>query len=259
MEEKNILFKIKNIINNYPENVDSEFYLIEADKIDLKAMDSYPQKVIEVYSTCPRYKVLLQVKPDIERRKAVRIYPEGYPEEARIYLEPSGKINSKSTAIIKKTKEIIGGEKNELIIIRKIISWVSKNIIFDKNLAEKISAGTSNTNDALDVLKTLKGTCGEAVNLAIAFLRACKIPARYCEGYMVGGKHHAWLEVYFAKARWLPFDPQADSFRLVFSKNKYIKLFHGKDLADINVKIKDINIKVTPIDFFEIFQGGDQN
>src|SRR5262249_53364143 len=63
---------------------------------------------------------------------------------------------------------------------------------------------------ALWALEKKKGDCTEYTDLFVALCRACNLPARPCDGYvMVSGDtpKHAWAEVYFENFGWVPFDP----------------------------------------------------
>ncbi|MEW6774696.1 MAG: carboxypeptidase regulatory-like domain-containing protein [Bdellovibrionota bacterium] len=73
--------------------------------------------------------------------------------------------------------------------------------------------------DALNVLRTARGSCVGFTTLSIALLRSAGIPARYAHGYLPpgyewgitqdywgvktsGGGYHAWLELYYPDAGW---------------------------------------------------------
>ena len=72
------------------------------------------------------------------------------------------------------------------------------------------------------LFKSQKGYCVHFATAMVALLRSADIPARYVQGYGTGtpivgsvpqryavsqGDAHAWVEVYFPGAGWVPFDP----------------------------------------------------
>jgi transglutaminase-like putative cysteine protease len=66
---------------------------------------------------------------------------------------------------------------------------------------------------ALWALEKKIGDCTEFADLFLALCRANRLPARFCEGYLISDvakddtAKHDWAEVYFAKYGWVPFDP----------------------------------------------------
>jgi len=99
--------------------------------------------------------------------------------------------------------------KDEEETLRKCFDFVRKTLTF----------GPYDPNDpdhgAEWALQQRKGVCTEFADLFVALCRAEGIPARFCEGYLVGSplvtpKHaHAWAEVYTQKYGWVPIDPSA--------------------------------------------------
>lgn len=102
------------------------------------------------------------------------------------------------------------------------------------------------TATADDLLHSQKGVCQDFAHLMIAICRIHRVPARYVSGYHFVSdlqtrttnfeqSSHAWVEVYVPGTGWLGFDPTNDN-RV---DERYIKLGHGRDYADI-VPIKGI-------------------
>jgi len=118
------------------------------------------------------------------------------------YLEPTTFIQCKDRAIVKKAREITGGERNALKVVNLIKNWVYHNI-------EK--RPTLSIPSALDVLKVKVGDCNEHATLFVALCRSISIPSKLCAGivYSKGSfYYHAWSDVFVG--RWISVDPTMD-------------------------------------------------
>ena len=116
------------------------------------------------------------------------------------------------------------GKKSERRVVAAVTNWVASHTRY---------AYTSQ-NSAAQVLARHTGTCEGYTNLAIAMLRALGIPAQASYGWVTatpielrdgsgretiqwsrpgsGTELHAWLNVYFPRSGWVPFDPQLEKF-----------------------------------------------
>jgi len=115
------------------------------------------------------------------------------------YLSPTTFIQSKNELIVKKAREIIGGERDALEAVNLIKGWVYQNI-------EK--RPTLSIPSALDVLKMKVGDCNEHATLFAALCRSVGIPSKLCAGivYNQGSfYYHAWTDVFVG--RWISVDP----------------------------------------------------
>lgn len=118
------------------------------------------------------------------------------------YLKPDFNIESDNKEIIEKARQIAGGNKNPVIVSRKMMEWVYKNLEMRPVV---------NIPSALEVLHTRAGDCNEHATLLTALLRAVGIPARISVGLVyTRGKfyYHAWTEAYTGK--WITIDPTLD-------------------------------------------------
>jgi transglutaminase-like putative cysteine protease len=91
------------------------------------------------------------------------------------------------------------------------------------------------------VLDKRQGVCQDFAHLALAILRAMRVPARYVSGYLhtaaLRGKahriaadaSHAWVEVLDTDAGWMGFDP-ANGRRV---DGRYIVVARGRDYGDV--------------------------
>lgn len=93
-----------------------------------------------------------------------------------------------------------------------------------------------------DVFETRRGVCQDFAHLALACLRAQRIPARYVSGYILTepppGKpklqgtdaSHAWISVWSPGVGWVDFDPTNG----VQVANHHITIAYGRDYDDVS-------------------------
>ncbi len=95
-----------------------------------------------------------------------------------------------------------------------VIDWVHNNITF-------IHGTSTPDTTAADIYIQRRGVCRDFTQLAVAFLRALNIPARYCFGYLPDidvpaapepMDFAAWLEAFIGE-HWYTFDPRNNQRR----------------------------------------------
>jgi transglutaminase-like putative cysteine protease len=131
-----------------------------------------------------------------------------------------------------------------------VTQWVNANISW--------VAGSSHTStSATDVYLRREGVCRDYAQLAISFLRALNIPARYCFGYLpdIGVQASgepmdfaAWLEAYIG-GRWYTFDPRNNMPRI-----GRVIIGRGRDALDVamltsygNVPLLGLRVAAEPV------------
>lgn len=92
-----------------------------------------------------------------------------------------------------------------------------------------------------EVLTTRRGVCQDFAHLALAALRACRIPARYVSGYILthpppgvprlqgADASHAWISVWSPEQGWVDFDPTNG----IVADDEHITVAHGRDYDDV--------------------------
>ncbi len=113
--------------------------------------------------------------------------------------------------------------------VRSIHSFVENSLEYHTAFGEDLGANKA--------LNTGKGDCTEYADLMVALCRTQNIPARRVSGFTIKegnnivnqifkSSNHAWLEVFFEKYGWIPFDPtHSDGSSLTTFdnlQNKYI-------------------------------------
>ena len=113
-------------------------------------------------------------------------------------LQPSLLVQSDAEVLKKQAFEIVGEEKNGLQAVRRISSWVYRNL-------EK--RPTLSIPNALAVYELRAGDCNEHSVLFAALARAAGIPTRIVAGLLYSEDrffYHAWNEVYLGQ--WIAVD-----------------------------------------------------
>ena len=92
-----------------------------------------------------------------------------------------------------------------------------------------------------EVLRLRRGVCQDFSHLALACLRALKLPARYVSGYLLtrpppgqeklrgADASHAWISVWVPELGWIDFDPTNN----LIPKDQHIVLGWGRDFSDV--------------------------
>lgn len=239
--------------SNTPSIIVSEAaeYRIKAHRLDLEAVDSYPQKIIKVHADSPTYDVELSTGTGRDRICPVEYAKYDYPDDVARYLEPSEKVESDHESLVRLGRTIAEKKTDVVDIAEAALHWVSTNITFDMSLADRIWAGEVDTQSALATLQSRKGTCSEYANVFIALMRSLGIPCRFVNGFVAGGGYHAWAEIYLHGVGWIPVDPMMGE---VGVPSRQIKLFTGTDFVDIGLKLKEIGVVSVTGDEPKVFQ-----
>lgn len=164
-----------------------------------------------------------------------RAKPQAVPEELTEYLEDTPLIQVNDRKIRSKSNQIVKGAKDEWDRVKKLVSWI------DKNVKDFPSATIPS---AVDVLETLEGDCNEHAVLFCALSRAAGIPADICVGLVLMDGYfyyHAWNKIWVG--RWIEVDP---TFNQSIADATHITLEEGglKDWAKIMDLVGNIEIRV---------------
>jgi transglutaminase-like putative cysteine protease len=110
-----------------------------------------------------------------------------------------------------------------------VCDWVNANVTFVPGSSHTLTSAT-------DVYLRREGVCRDFAQLAVSFMRALNIPARYCFGYLpdIGVPPSAepmdfvaWLEAYVG-GRWYTFDPRNNTPRI-----GRVAIGRGRDALDV--------------------------
>jgi transglutaminase-like putative cysteine protease len=93
-----------------------------------------------------------------------------------------------------------------------------------------------------EVLRKRRGVCQDFSHLALACLRALRLPARYVSGYILtspppgqprlagADASHAWISVWAPEAGWVDFDPTNG----LMPREEHITIAYGRDYDDVS-------------------------
>jgi hypothetical protein len=127
-------------------------------------------------------------------------------------------INSDSKTIKSTVENVIGGEKNPIVIAEKLYDFVCNMMVYDEGRLIEKDFGYYY---ASEILQKGKGVCTDYSILYAALCRAAGIPARFVQGIPVftmltegNGElsyGHAWVEIKLPSYGWIPIDVTAES------------------------------------------------
>jgi Transglutaminase-like superfamily len=171
-------------------------------------------------------------------------YPvTGVTGDAARFLSPTSATRL-PTAARSVTRSLARGKRSERAVVEAVMNWVASHTQY----------GSPSSNSASAVFAQHTGTCAGYTNLAIAMLRSLNIPAQSVYGWAVStpiqirtrygdqtiqwsqpgtsGELHAWLNVYFPGAGWVPFDPQLEKF---FVDPRHVAFLTSPDASDVTM------------------------
>ena len=104
------------------------------------------------------------------------------------------------------------------------------------------ATATDLSTPIVQVFRQRRGVCQDFSHLALACMRAMRVPARYVSGYILTrpppgqpklqgtDASHAWVSVWDPKSGWIDFDPTNG---LVVS-DEHVTIAHGRDYDDVS-------------------------
>ena len=107
-----------------------------------------------------------------------------------------------NATLVQKTRELVGTERNTLVIAETLFVWLFEYADYDSNklfASQKGNAG--GLQSAGETYDRKLGICGDLATLYITMLRIAGVPARPVHGYLDNpnagvGDFHVWVEVW---------------------------------------------------------------
>jgi transglutaminase-like putative cysteine protease len=152
---------------------------------------------------------------------------DALPAETWRYLLPSR--YCEVDRMVEITWDLFGKTPPTWERVGAIVDWVHEHVAFGYQYARP-------TKTAFDVFAERQGVCRDFQHLALAFLRAMNVPARYATGYLgdIGVPpaaapmdFSAWVEVYLG-GRWIAIDARHNRPRI-----GRVLMAYGRDAADV--------------------------
>jgi hypothetical protein len=129
---------------------------------------------------------------------------------------------------------IVGNTTEPTEIVRKLYTWINRNIIWSGALEYSTMANIPHY-----VLMNRKGDCGMQTLLFMSMARYKGIPVKWQSGWMMHPNEvnlHDWSEVYYEGIGWVPVDV---SFGLQQSENRRIRDFYISGIDAYRLIIND--------------------
>lgn len=171
------------------------------------------------------------------------------------YTEPTEKIQSNQSEIIKKSQEIFKGITNPYFKAKKAFEFVNSYMTYDSAYGNQ---------GALSALETRRGVCEDYAELFTALLRASGVPARVVTGYWIdpdefnantmdGDEYgHAWPEFYLPEYGWIVAEPTFENYYNGAKEIDYSKFanmsFPGHFIEGYNIEGEYVDGEVTEYD-----------
>ncbi len=105
-------------------------------------------------------------------------------------------------ALVRQANVAAGGATSLLQVVESITAWLHRSIVYERGYTNVFTT-------AEEVVARGRGVCQDYAHVAIGFLRALGIPARYVSGLLSTqvGETHAWIEFLHPDHGWLTADP----------------------------------------------------
>lgn len=181
-------------------------------------------------------------------------------KDLSLYTKGEYFINSDSKTIKSTTENIIGGERDPLVIARKLYDFVCNTLVYDQ---ERLTEKDFNYYYASDILNKGKGVCTDYSILYAALCRAAGIPTRFVQGIPVftmltegDGRlpyGHAWVEIKLPSYGWIPIDITAESGFMSYNYFLNMQTYKGSGIFYRSLTIDNENYY--PLGFYYSWEG----
>jgi hypothetical protein len=160
-----------------------------------------------------------------------------YQKESPLYKEftaerpPQIIFNSKIKLL---AKNILQGETNPLLQVKKIYTWINDSVTWASALEYSIMPDIPGF-----VMEKRHGDCGMQTLLFMTLARSVGIPVKWQSGWMLHPGEvnlHDWCEVYYEGIGWVPLD---QSFGLQENKNDAIRYFYMTGIDSYRMIVND--------------------
>ncbi|HEX5322293.1 MAG TPA: transglutaminase-like domain-containing protein, partial [Capsulimonadaceae bacterium] len=182
-----------------------------------------------------------EIRADLNRPAPNSPYPlAACPDDVTQFLNASKLVQSDDGTIHELARSITEGAPDEAAAAERISGWMSQNMNY------AIAIRGVMPSDAAWALSHREGSCDGWAHAFLALARAAGIPARFAAGFALGGslrypaagdgsatvtmhghnQSHAWVELWFPKAGWVPYEPQGSA---AFADSHHLRSWVGLD------------------------------
>ena len=206
--------------------------LVELDEVRVSdRRDRFGNHVVEVFAPEVRAAIEFVAEVTVERREAVPHVLEGGWPPAEHLLEPT-RLTEADQRIAAGAAVLAQNSTWGLPLADRINDWVYSSLTYKHGVT-----GVKTT--AAEALALGAGVCQDYAHVMLAMCRACRLPARYVSGHMVGmGGTHAWVEVVLPDERGTAATGNAvahafDPTHAARPGLGYVTIAAGRDYADV--------------------------
>jgi len=206
--------------------------LVELDEVRVSdRRDRFGNHVVEVFAPQVQSAIEFVAEVTVERRASVPNVLEGGWPPAEHLLEPT-RLTEADLRIAAEAAVLSENVGWGLALADRINDWVYASLTYRHGVT-----GVKTT--AAEALALGAGVCQDYAHLMLAMCRACRLPARYVSGHMVGmGGTHAWVEVVLPDERGSgsPGNAVAHAFDPTHAARPglgYVTIAAGRDYADV--------------------------
>lgn len=122
-------------------------------------------------------------------------------DQYSVFLYPNVYVDfNGSSKAVQKGKELAENANGELELVQNVCDYITENIVFDYDKAEKVQPGYNLNVD--DTLETGTGIYFDYASLMAAMLCSQGIPTKYKVGY-VDDEGYAWISVFIQDYGWI--------------------------------------------------------
>jgi len=181
-------------------------------------------------------------------------------KDLSLYTKGEYFINSDSRTIKSTVENVIGGEKDPLVIAGELYDFVCNTLVYDQ---ERLSEKDFSYYYASDILQRGRGICTDYAILYAALCRAAGIPARFVQGIPVftmltegDGRlsyGHAWVEIKLPSYGWVPIDVTAESGFMSYNYFLNMQTYKGSGVFYKSLTIDKENYY--PLGFYYSWEG----
>jgi transglutaminase-like putative cysteine protease len=202
--------------------------LVELEEVRLQNReDRFGNFVVDVFAPEVRQAIEFVAEVSVERSASEpNVLAGGWPA-AESLLEPTT-LTTADERIQSAASELAAGADWGLPLADRINDWVYQSMTYRHGV-------TGVRTTAAQALAVGAGVCQDYAHLMLAVCRACRLPARYVSGHLLGqGGTHAWVEVV------LPWEGGRDAVAWAFDPTHagrgglgYVTIATGRDYADV--------------------------
>jgi transglutaminase-like putative cysteine protease len=191
--------------------------------------DRFGNHVVEVFAPEVMSAIEFVADVTVERRASKpNVLRGGWPPAAYL-LEPT-RLTAADQRIAAEAAVLADNVEWGLPLADRINDWVYGSLTYRHGV-------TGVRTTAAEALAVGAGVCQDYAHVMLAMCHACKLPARYVSGHMVGqGGTHAWVEVVLPDARGSRGSAVAHAFDPTHAARAglgYVTIAVGRDYSDV--------------------------